>query len=63
MQRIGERDMAVRPHEVGRIAGEPRERRVAAPRKDVQRQSARCAACSQRATGAAVHVYLPVERL
>src|SRR5438874_5986781 len=55
--------MAIWPHEVGRIAGEPCARRVAAPRKDVQRQSARRAPCSQAATGAAVHVHLPLQRL
>src|SRR5437762_735928 len=63
VQHIGEPDMAIWPHEVGRIAGEPCARRVAAPRKDVQRQSARRAPCSQAATGAAVHVHLPLQRL
>src|SRR5207302_10161217 len=63
VQRIGERDMAVGPHQVARVAGEPSERRAPVPGKDVQAQSSRRAARSQLARRRATDVHLPLERL
>src|SRR5207253_9367605 len=62
VQRIGERDVAVGPYEVARVAGKPRACRALAPGEDVQPQSARRASYSQAARRRAMDVHLPVER-